>query len=59
MADRTGVTLALNRHPVDPVILSAPEIVLGDSSRALSLYGWLLKAHLEGSKNAKNLEEES
>ena len=57
MADLTGVKMALNRHPVDPVILSAPKIVLGDSWRALSLCGWLLKAHLEGSKNAKNLEE--
>ena len=57
MAYRTGVTMALNRHPVDPVILSAPKTVLGDSSRALSLCGLLLKAHLEGSKNAKNLEE--
>ena len=42
--------MALNRHPVDPVILSAPKMVLGDSSRALSLCGLLLKAHLEGSK---------
>ena len=57
MADRTGVTMALNRHPVDPVILSAPKIVLGDSSRALSLCDLLLITHLEGSKSAKNLEE--
>ena len=54
---RTGVTMALNRHPVDPGILSDPKKVLGDSSRALRLCGLLLKAHLEGSKNAKNLEE--
>ena len=57
MADRTGVTMALNCHPVDPGILSVSKIVLGDSSRALSLCGLLLKAHLEGSKNPKNLEE--